>query len=351
MDEARMRAFSGKIYADMAGAMAAGMAYLGTQTGLFESMAGKGPLKLDEVAAEAGLHSRYVEEWLKGMVCAGYIEYDPDAGSFLLPDEHAHLLASDGTDHFAGGLFGVVPFMLGAAPDVAEAFHNGGGVPYEAFGTEFTAALNKMNQGAYAHRFAGYWMGKMPEMKARLERGAQVLDVGCGQGSLIMAMATAFPRSQFTGLDLDARSIGEAAAMAQREGLDGRVRFVTQDVAELDGAAAYDLITACDCVHDFADPVATLLAMRARLKDDGILFVVEPKAADRLEENINPISTMFYGFSLFHCMTQSLAQGGPGLGTCMGPGNTAALMREAGFSSFEQLPIKSTTNLFYAVRP
>jgi hypothetical protein len=28
---------------------------------------------------------------------------------------------------------------------------------------------------------------------------------------------------------------------------------------------------------------------------------------------------MLYGFSIFHCMTQSLAQGGPGLGTCMGP--------------------------------
>jgi hypothetical protein len=60
---------------------------------------------------------------------------------------------------------------------------------------------------------------------------------------------------------------------------------------------------------------------------------------------------MFYGFSVFHCMTQSLAQGGPGLGTCMGPERTEQLMRDAGFSRFEVLDINSQVNLFYAVRP
>jgi hypothetical protein len=59
---------------------------------------------------------------------------------------------------------------------------------------------------------------------------------------------------------------------------------------------------------------------------------------------------MLYGFSIFHCMTQSLAQGGPGLGTCMGPARTEALLRDAGFREFWQLDIKSPTNLFYAAR-
>ena len=111
------------------------------------------------------------------------------------------------------------------------------------------------------------------------------------------------------------------------------------------------MITACDCIHDFAAPQRTLEQIRALLKPDGTLFIVEPKAADRLEDNINPIATMFYGFSLFHCMTQSLANGGPGLGTCLGPTRTQALVRGAGFGSFEQLDIRSPVNLFYAARP
>jgi hypothetical protein len=87
------------------------------------------------------------------------------------------------------------------------------------------------------------------------------------------------------------------------------------------------------------------------LDPQGTLFIIEPKAGDRLEDNINPIGTMFYGFSIFHCMTQSLARGGPGLGTCLGPARTEALLRNAGFRGFERLDIKSPTNLFYAARP
>jgi hypothetical protein len=60
---------------------------------------------------------------------------------------------------------------------------------------------------------------------------------------------------------------------------------------------------------------------------------------------------MFYGFSVFHCMTQSLAHGGAGLGACMGPAKTLALFEQAGFARAEPLPIKSPTNLFYAVYP
>jgi hypothetical protein len=87
------------------------------------------------------------------------------------------------------------------------------------------------------------------------------------------------------------------------------------------------------------------------LKSDGTLFIVEPRAADRLEDNLNPVAAMFYGFSLFHCMTQSLAEGGAGLGTCLGPSRTEELVRQAGFRRFEKLDIKSAVNLFYAAQP
>ena len=87
------------------------------------------------------------------------------------------------------------------------------------------------------------------------------------------------------------------------------------------------------------------------LKPDGTLFIVEPKAADRLEDNRNPVAATFYGFSLFHCMTQSLARGGPGLGTCLGPAATEALVRQAGYTRFRRLDIKSLTNLFYSAQP
>ena len=55
MDKARIKSFSEKVNADAAGAMTVGMAYLGTRTGLFRAMAGKGAMSAEAVAASAGL--------------------------------------------------------------------------------------------------------------------------------------------------------------------------------------------------------------------------------------------------------------------------------------------------------
>src|SRR5207247_5331966 len=103
----------------------------------------------------------------------------------------------------------------------------------------------------------------------------------------------------------------------------------------------FDLVTICDCIHDLAAPVETLRQVHGLVRPGGTLFIVEPKAADRLEDNKNPVATMFYGFSLFHCMTQSLACAGLGVGTCMAPAQTEQLLREAGFTGFKMLTPKS----------
>jgi 2-polyprenyl-3-methyl-5-hydroxy-6-metoxy-1,4-benzoquinol methylase len=350
MDKDKAKAFADKVFVDMAGAMTAGMGYVGVKTGLFRVMAGKGPMRAEDVARDAKLVPRYVEEWLKGMTAAGYLDYASATQTYSLPDEHAFLLASDDTDHFMGGLFTMVPVLMRVAPDVATAFARGGGVAFEKFGADGVNGLDLMNRGQYEQRLTSYWLKALPDVKARLEAGGRALDVGCGAGRVSVALAKAFPKATVVGLDPDRESIRQAEATATEAGLSGRVSFVAANTGSVDRGEGFDLITACDCIHDFAAPQLTLKQIRTLLKPDGTLFIVEPRAADQLEDNINPIATMLYGFSIFHCMTQSLAQGGPGLGTCMGPARTEALLRDAGFHGFQQLDIKSPTNLFYAAR-
>jgi 2-polyprenyl-3-methyl-5-hydroxy-6-metoxy-1,4-benzoquinol methylase len=241
--------------------------------------------------------------------------------------------------------------LLRVAPRVATAFEKGGGVPFEDYGADGVEALDLINRGQYEHRFAEHWLKSLPAVVARLHAGGRVLDVGCGVGRVVLTLAKAFPRATFVGVDTDRESIRQANAAAKAEGLTERVRFLAQSTGELARDEQFDLITACDCIHDLATPVETLRQIRALLKPDGVLLVIEPKAADRLEDNRNAIGTMYYGFSVFHCMTQSLAQGGPGLGTCMGPSRTQALLQEAGFTHFDKLDIRSQVLAFYAVRP
>lgn len=351
MDKERVKAFADKVFGDMAGAMTAGLGFVGVKTGLFRAMAGKDPLTAEELVAVTRLQPRYVEEWLKAMVCAGYLEHDSGRNTYRLPEEHAFLLASEGTDHFMGGLFCMAPVLLRVAPRVAAAFVQGGGVPFEDYGADGVEALDLINRGQYEQRFAGHWLKSLPEVVARLEAGGRALDVGCGAGRVVLTLAKAYPRAMIVGADPDPESIRQANAAADAQGLHERVRFLARGTGELASEGRFDLVTICDCLHDFAAPMKTLGEIRALLKDDGVLLVVEPKAADRLEDNCNPIGTMYYGFSVFHCMTQSLARGGPGLGTCMGPTLTKALLREAGFTRFDILEIKSQVLAFYAVRP
>jgi len=345
VDKEKAKQALDKVFRDMAGAMTAGMVYVGVKTGLWRAMAGKGPLSSSEVIQLSKLQPRYVEEWLKGMVAAGYLDYDPAAQTYALPEEHAYFLASDDSDHFVGGLFAMVPPLMRIAPEVARAFAEGGGVRFEQFGPDCVSALDLINRGQYESRFADYWMKSLPEAAARLQAGGRALDVGCGSGRVCIALAKAFPAAEIVGVDPDAESIRRAKDTSDKP------RFAVGDISSVKKGPGFDLITLCDVLHDLAEPLKTLQEVRALLKPEGTLFIVEPKAADRLEDNRNPVAATFYGFSVFHCMTQSLARGGPGLGTCLGPAATEALVRQAGYTRLRRLDIKSLTNLFYSAQP
>ncbi len=348
MDKDKMRSMADRVFRDMAGGMAAGLAYVGTETGLFRAMSGGGAMSLTEVTATSGLNARYVEEWLKGMVAASYLDYDAAAETYTLPEEHAFLLSSDGTDHFMGGMFAMLPPLLTVAPRVAQAFRAGGGVPFADYAPECRHAIDVMNRGNYEHRLVDYWLKQLPDTIAALTAGGRMLDVGCGRGFVVLALKKRFADADCLGVDPDQASIAEARTSATAAAVAARFEATTSD--SLDELRPFDLITLCDVLHDLPNPLAVLRGLRARLAPNGVLFVIEPRVSDRLEENINPLGAMFYGFSVFHCMTQSLAHGGAGLGACLGPTRTKALFEQAGFGSAVTLDIKSATNSFYAVR-
>lgn len=349
MDKERIGKFANAVYRDMAGAMAIGMGYLGLKSGLFEAMKDGEPVSARELAERTGLTHRYVEEWLSGMTSAGWLEHDEEAGTFALPKEHGFLVASEGTDHYMGGLFLAGPSLLSQAPKVARAFREGGGVHFDAFDHDWIEALDLMNGGAYQHRLTSYWMKQLPEIEERLASGGRALDIGCGVGKVSLALAQAYPAAQITGFDPDGNSIALARKAAEAAGAE-KVEFIAGLITDIAAEPVFDFAGMFDCLHDLAEPEATLSEIRKRIAPGGVLMVMEPRAADRLADNSNPLGTVYYGFSLFHCMTQSLAQGGPGLGTCMGPGKAMSLLTDAGFSDVRELPIKSQTNIFFAGR-
>lgn len=87
------------------------------------------------------------------MVSAGYLECQSQEQTYILPDEHAYFISSEGTDHYAGGLFQMLPACLSIAPKVVESFKKGGGVAFQEYPEELIEAIDSINRGNYEHRF------------------------------------------------------------------------------------------------------------------------------------------------------------------------------------------------------
>jgi 2-polyprenyl-3-methyl-5-hydroxy-6-metoxy-1,4-benzoquinol methylase len=185
----------------------------------------------------------------------------------------------------------------------------------------------------------------------RLRRGADVADFGCGSGHAINVMAQAFPASRFTGIDFSEHAIAAGIAEAAERGL-ANASFESHNLADLDRADAYDLITVFDAIHDQAQPARVLANIHRALRPGGVLLMADIKASSRLEENVGvPMSTYLYTTSLMHCMTVSLALDGAGLGTAWGTQLAVSMLGDAGFGDVSVAEIESDPiNNYYVAR-
>ena len=117
----------------------------------------------------------------------------------------------------------------------------------------------------------------------------------------------------------------------------------------------FDLITTFDVVHDMPRPRPAMQEIRKALKPDGTYFVLEFNFYGDLQQNIDhPLGIGAFGYSasVNYCMTQALAAGGEGTGTCMGEAKMREFAAEGGFTHFRRLDFPANPfNLFYEIRP
>lgn len=350
-DEAKAEAFVGRCVDDFSGTMTVLLAAVGDRLGLFKALADAGPATGAELAERAGVNPRYAGEWLRGMTAAGYLELDRASGRHLLPPEHAPALAEEGGPVFMGGVYSMIDSALDPFDHLIQAFREGGGVSQSQYGPGLWRGMERFTAGWVRNSLLQQWMPLVPGAHAALERGGTAADVGCGAGAASLALAAAYPASTFVGYDAFEGQIALARENAARVGLGDRVRFELRDVSAAGLPERYDLVTTFDVIHDAVDPLGLLHAIRAGTKDDGHYLMLEVNCQDDPDDNAGPVAAMFYGFSVFYCMTTSLAEGGAGLGTCgMPEARVRELTSQAGFTSVRRV-IEDPFNVLYEITP
>lgn len=341
--------FAERMIGALNGAALALMTSIGHRTGLFDVMSKLRPSTSAEVATAANLSERYVREWLGAMTTGRIVEHDPASGTYSLPLEHAAVLTRAAAPN---NLAVTAQFIsvLGAVEDrIVDCFRHGGGVPYPAY-PRFHKVMAEESAQTVVAGLKDFILPLVPGLVEDLTRGIDVLDVGCGSGRALNFMAKLFPRSWFTGFDFS----GEAIAAARREAELQRltnVRFEVCDIAAMDSAEQYDLVTAFDTIHDQAQPARVLKGVASALRPEGRLLMQDIRGSSHVHKNLDhPVATFLYTISCMHCMTVSLALGGEGLGAMWGEEKASEMLTAAGFESIEvrQLPHDFMNNFYVA---
>jgi 2-polyprenyl-3-methyl-5-hydroxy-6-metoxy-1,4-benzoquinol methylase len=105
-----------------------------------------------------------------------------------------------------------------------------------------------------------------------LRPGLDVLDVGCGPGTITVDLAARVAPGRVVGLDVSPDPLDEARALAGRSGV--AVEFAVGDVYALEAAdGSFDVVHAHQVLQHLTDPVAALREMVRVCRPGGLVAV------------------------------------------------------------------------------
>jgi SAM-dependent methyltransferase len=349
VDEGKLNHFVDRILNDLGGAFSVPLVRVGDKLRLYETLHERGPMTACELSDAAHIAERYAREWLCHQAASGYLEYDPSSHKFTLPPEQAMVFADTDSPVYLQGAFDLAAAMMENQASLEPAFRSGKGVGWADQASCLFSTVGRFFRPSYQANLVRSWLPALEGVTAKLEHGARVADVGCGYGFSTILMAKAFRKSTFVGYDFHPGSIEKARTHAKRH----QVVNATFEVASATDFPAkdLDLVTFFDCLHDMGDPIGAGRHVLQALKPDGTWMVVEPAAGDRLEDNINPVSRLFYAASTMICVPTSLDQPvGAALGAQAGFARISSAIREVGFANVRKAT-ETPFNMVLEARP
>lgn len=331
---------------EVGAALNAALVVMGDQLGYYRALADGGPLTPADLARRTGTDEHYAREWLHAQAAGAYLDHDAGTGTFSISPEHAVALTDPDSPAYVQGLFQIAHGTIRDTSHILAAARNGAGYGWHEHNDDVHVGCERFFRPSYLAYLTGAWLPALDGVVAKLERGARVLDIGCGHGASTVLMAQAFPASTFLGTDYHAASIDVARQRAAEAGAGTNLEFRVASSTDRPGGG-YDLVTMFDCLHDMGDPLGAARQVRDLLAPDGTWMVVEPMAGNRPEENFNPVGRAYYAFSTLLCTPASLSQDvGTALGTQAGPDRIRDVVTAAGFGSFRTVASTPFNNVF-----
>ena len=98
------------------------------------------------------------------------------------------------------------------------------------------------------------------------------LDIGCGEGGMTLALAALGAKS-VTGVDVVPRNIKAAVANSEQAGLNGRVKFLCEDIHNWSPPHRYDVVLSHEALEHILEPDRFLAALDRFVRPSGIVVL------------------------------------------------------------------------------
>jgi SAM-dependent methyltransferase len=257
------------------------LVYLGIELGLFARLrsADTAGLTSAELAAGADCRPEAIELW--GWAADAHDLVTLEDGRLTVDPDVAEILLDDGRPAFLGGQFvhaAVASLDWGGMLDFFRT-----GTPIGERPARYRQAIERLTAQDIAVFFQEA-LAALPQLVADLSRGGRVVDVHCGGGRWLIAMAKRFPALELVGVEFEEDSVARARANVEAAGLGDRITIRHAGVTQPGGAGEYDLVYFQYALHQLPDAPAVLRAAWAALRPGGRLMVLDwPLPSERDE--------------------------------------------------------------------
>lgn len=331
MEEVSSKSQMAKIRNFEKGFMATHLINLGAKLGIFEALnEAKEGMRVPDLAIKLGLYEPYLKFWCQ----TAY---------------HFEILDCDGQDKFKlqpfldeilGDKTHVRNYLANVAADV-DIVGKGMADALEYFRT------GKIIKGYHEHEiskavyettknipliFLFMIFPKSEHLKQLLDEGIGYLDIGCGNGTLIIQLAQSFANSRFVGVNTDIHGIEAAKAAISQLGLEERASVEHLGGENLPYENEFDMVSMVVTLHEILPNFREKALEKAyqALKPGGYLLILDFPYPSKLEDFRNPI----YDFGIMDQFFEI------GIGTVhLNTNEQEEMLTKAGFKDIERMPI------------
>ena len=246
--------------------------HVGRETGLLEKIAA-GPMSTSRLISATKMHPPAVRAWCTAAVSYG-LASERKGRLHLKPGMRCLLLNRKAPDYL-GGQFSYLALRS---------------LEYGALGELFKSGRTRGMSTFKAVELATDWdhyaflaaIKRDKKLHKQLSKGCKVLDVGCGTGSLLTKMKSAYPRSNFVGVDPSKKAVDIA-----------RAATISVKIMKLSGESMafdreFDLVYLGESLYAAKNKQKVISNCHRALKPGGTTAIVEgllPESNLRNDEN------------------------------------------------------------------